>query len=220
MYNTRTLLIQFKNELADWEVPLFRGAVIQALDDDDVLFHNHEGDKARYFYPLIQYKAIGGKAAIMCINEGIDSVAKLFEAGHMTFAIGKRIVNMEVEHNDVQRGNVELTAEPIRYAIANWLALNKDNYQKYMEAGSLEERISILESVLRGNILSMCKTLDVDIKENIICSLNTLSGPKVKKFKSIKMLCFDAEFNANIWLPDYIGLGKNASTNHGTVVKL
>lgn len=219
MYNIRTLLIQFKNEIALWEVPLFRGAVIQALDEDDVLFHNHEGDKPRYFYPLIQYKSIGGKAAIICINEGIDSMAKLFEAGHMTFAIGRRVVNMEVEHNNMQRGNIELTQEPIKYAIANWLALNEENYHKFIGAESQEERIAILESVLRGNILSMCKTLGIEIKEQIVCSLISLSEPRSKKFKKVKMLCFDAEFEANIWLPDYIGLGKNASTYHGTIVK-
>ena len=219
MYNTRTLLIQFKNELADWEVPLFRGAVIQALDEDDVLFHNHVGDKAYYLYPKIQYKAIGGKAAIICLNEGIDSVAKLFEAGHMTFAIGRRIVTMEVEHNEMKRGNIELTAEPIRYTITNWLALNKENYQKYMNADSQEDRTELFEAILRGNILSMCKTLGIDIKEQLNCSLISLSEPKVKKFKSVKMLYFNAGFEANIWLPDYIGLGKNASTNHGTIVK-
>lgn len=220
MYNIRTLLIQFKNELTSKEVPLFRGAVIQALEEDDVLFHNHEGNKSRYGYPKIQYKSIGGKAAILCINEGIDSVAKLFQAGHMTFAIGPKVVKMEVEHTEMKRGNIESTSDTIKYAISNWLALNEENYQKYINASSKEERIAILEAVMKGNILSMCKIFNIEIKEKLKCSFVSIQDPVIKKFKSIKMLSFNAIFEANIWLPDYVGLGKNASTNHGIIVKL
>jgi len=220
MGNIRTLLIQFKNELTVREVPLFRGAVIQALDEDDVLFHNHLGSKPRLGYPKIQYKSIDGKAAIMCVNEGIDSVAKLFEAGHMTFAIGRRVVSMQVAHTDMKRGNVELTQEPVRYAISNWLALNDKNYHKYLDAACMEERVLLLESILKGNVISMCKTLDIEVSGQLVCSIQGFTEPSFKKFKSIGMLAFDAMFDLNIWLPDYVGLGKNASTNHGTIIKI
>ena len=67
--NVNTLLIRFQNEIANNEVAMFRGAIINAVDNSDVLFHNHtDGDGFRYAYPLIQYKRINRKAAITCIG--------------------------------------------------------------------------------------------------------------------------------------------------------
>lgn len=49
----KTLLIKFQNKISASEIPLFRGAVINSLDEKLVLFHNHVNDKLRYAYPLI-----------------------------------------------------------------------------------------------------------------------------------------------------------------------
>ena len=74
MKNTVDLLtICFKNEILASEIPLFRGAVIHAIQDKaDVLFHNHVGQSFRYAYPLIQYKRIRKKAAIVCLKQGTE----------------------------------------------------------------------------------------------------------------------------------------------------
>lgn len=62
----------YANKLSKWkpdeEVKLFRAAAIHALQNAEVLFHNHlDGEKLRFGYPLIQYKRIRRKAAIVCV---------------------------------------------------------------------------------------------------------------------------------------------------------
>ena len=55
MNNIQTLIVYFSNEISQWEISLFRGAVIHAMENANVLFHNHlDEDSFRYRYPLIQ----------------------------------------------------------------------------------------------------------------------------------------------------------------------
>jgi hypothetical protein len=67
---TPLLAVEFKNSIQHHEIPKFRGAVVILLSSGNMLFHNHTEDAGlRYSYPLIQYKRIHSKAAIVCINE-------------------------------------------------------------------------------------------------------------------------------------------------------
>ncbi|MDR2804596.1 MAG: hypothetical protein LBB85_02990, partial [Dysgonamonadaceae bacterium] len=57
---TSVLVIYFSNSVSQNEISKFRGAVINMLTSNNVLFHNHTDDGLRYAYPLIQYKRIRG----------------------------------------------------------------------------------------------------------------------------------------------------------------
>ena len=66
MNYVKSLIVKFENELSQKAIPMFRGAVIAADNNlDDILFHSHDDDELRYAYPLIQYKTINGRAAII-----------------------------------------------------------------------------------------------------------------------------------------------------------
>ena len=82
----KLLIIQFNNTIERKEIPLFRGAVIEAVkDSDNILFHNHLGDGFRYAYPLIQYKRLQKRATIVCINEGTNSIGDFFSVCNFKF---------------------------------------------------------------------------------------------------------------------------------------
>ena len=70
----RTLTITYDLDIDNWEVPLFRGAVVDAIGSSaNLLFHNHTPDDGlRYSYPLIQYKRQGGKACIIAVEQGVN----------------------------------------------------------------------------------------------------------------------------------------------------
>ena len=72
------LIVRFENELAPYEVPAFRGAILAQVPKKLVLFHNHTDDGFRYHYPLIQYKRIKGRAAIVCVGEGTNEIEHFF----------------------------------------------------------------------------------------------------------------------------------------------
>ena len=94
----RTLTIQFDTEISFKEIPLFRGAVLRSLGDKaNLLFHNHTGESSfRYSYPLIQYKCLGGKAAITCVEEGVDIIGQLITEMPETIMIGEKELKCEV----------------------------------------------------------------------------------------------------------------------------
>ena len=94
MTKIKTLTIQFDTPLRCSEIPLFRGAVISAIPSSNILFHNHDGTSLRYSYPLIQYKRIGGKAAITCIGKGVDAMEELFVNDNLGVNIGRRKVDL------------------------------------------------------------------------------------------------------------------------------
>ena len=165
----RTLTVLTDTEIHHKEVPLFRGAVLRSIGDRaSLLFHNHIGnDRFRYSYPLIQYKRIGGKAAIVCIEEGADLIGQFLTETDGTLRIGERKVVCNTERIQPARLLVQTWADSFSYHISRWLPLNARNYQIYQATEGLVERISLLESILKGNLLSMLKGLDIHLEQEL-----------------------------------------------------
>lgn len=216
----KTLQIRFKNEISSWEIPLFRGCVINSIEKANILFHNHEdNDKFRYSYPLIQYKRIGGKAAIVCIGEGTDAIGELFQSGNFTYQLGERSVNMKIEHINPNKTPVQIWDGQFHYVIRKWLPLSSDNYTKYRAMEGIAEKVEFLQRILIGNILSFCKGMGISIEKEITCVISNILQERLYTHKGVKVLGFDVEFKSNISIPDYIGLGKGVSIGFGTITR-
>lgn len=217
----KVLTLRFNTAIAAWEIPLFRGAVLNAIGSDvDILFHNHtEGDGYRYSYPLIQYKRLGGKAAIVCVEEGVDSIGQFLMAQQPDVVLGERSVKLEMESVRPQNVLMQTWQSSFDYRLQHWLALNSENYRRYQELDSLTERIVLLESILKGNLLSMCKGLGIYLSEELKVSITRLNEPRLVKVKGVRIMSFDVDFRSNLSLPDGIGIGKNASLGYGTILR-
>lgn len=216
----RTLRLSFPIPIRQNEIPLFRGAIIAMAGPDEVLFHNHVGEGFRYRYPLVQYKRIGGEAAVLFVGEGIDEAGALFNRLTGTLTLGDRVVACQLGHADAQRTNVQLWQESFTYSLRKYLALNQDNLLRYEQAQSLAERCEMLEHIIVGNILSFAKSLGIYFDGEVKVSIQQLDGPRPYRFKQVRMLGFDLQFTCNVSLPDYIGLGKGASLGFGVVKRL
>lgn len=71
----RYLTVRFDVEIQPYEIPAFRGAIIEKTGAEYVNFHHHLADgQFLYRYPVIQYKRIGRNPAIICIDEGTDDI--------------------------------------------------------------------------------------------------------------------------------------------------
>lgn len=218
----RTLTLVYDIDLKPWEIPLFRGAVIGCSgDDDNLLYHNHIGDnKLRYSYPLIQYKRIGGKAAIVCVEDGIDAIGQFLAHPPLSLKVGER---------EASPGTVKVTpaSTPVqlwddaqfRYRIVTWLPLNAANYAKYRTTESIAERMTMLEKILKSNILSMLKSLGVWLEEELRVCITEICDPYIVHNKGVALTAFNATFTSNLSIPEKVGLGKNASIGYGTVYK-
>ena len=202
------------------EIPLFRGAVIGAMEHSDVLFHNHEeGDRLRYAYPLVQYKRIHQKAAIVCIGEGTEAIGQFFASCNFDVMLGNRKMKLEVESVNASQSLVQIWNDLFVYRIRRWLPLNQENYDLFLKEDSLATRCAMLERVLTGNILSFAKGIDIHFEQQVTAKITHLDEPRAQYYKGVKLMGFDAEFKTNVSLPDYIGLGKGVSLGMGTVVR-
>jgi hypothetical protein len=106
------------------------------------------------------------------------------------------------------------------YRIRNWLPLNSENYAKFQNADSLVERIQILERILAGNMLSFLKGIDIHLEEQMELHITSILDQRPAIYKRVKLMSFDIEFKTNLYLPQYIGIGKNASVGFGTLTKV
>lgn len=214
----RTFLIKFTAEIRQSEIPLFRGAINAILEENhSILFHNHTDDGFRYSYPLIQYKRIGGKAAIMCVGEGTEVIGEFFSRQEISLQIGKRSIVCEVDEIVAKYHNITITEELIPYRIRKWVPFNSENYETYMKAKGIVEKYQILEKIMTGNILSMAKGLEMTIETPLCVKLEEIIDTYNITFKGIKMMSFDLDFMANITMPDFLGLGKGVSHGFGNI---
>jgi len=221
MVKISTLNLLFNTPIRPSELPLFRGAVIKALPHDSLLFHNHLGDGLRYGYPLIQYKVIKGKAAIVCIGKGTESVWDFFAGNNFDLILGTRKVVATVD--SINDASTEITVSDdicCKYSIHSWLPFNQENYHQFKTTESLTKKIDMLNQILTGNILTMLKGVGIMLKERITVDIMSISDPKYVEYKDIRLLSLDAIFQSNVIIPEYIGLGKHTSLGFGTVTNL
>lgn len=217
MNHTKLLLIRFNNNLPFSKIEAFRGAIIDKLRDKDILFHNHLLDRKgyRYSYPLIQYKRINHKAAILCFDVGTESIGKFFLDSDLNLTLYGKPELFEVDNIKAYKQLIQIWDSKFHYSIRKWLALNQENYEKYSSLESVAEKSVFLEKILCANILSFAKGLNVFFDKQVMCKITQLSEPQTTSYKGTLMTIFDAEFFSNVTIPDYAGLGKGVSIGYG-----
>lgn len=215
----RTLTIQTDADIHQKEIPLFRGAVLNSLGEKaNLLFHNHLDDnKFRYSYPLIQYKRLGGKASVVCVEEGADLIGQFLTETSDKLRIGDREIEWSTKRMQPARLLIQTWEDVFKYHISRWLPLNSKNYQLYQNTEGLVEKIALLENILKGNLLSMLKGLDIHLDQELIVKITQVSEPYILYNKGIGMTAFNADFNCNLTIPNNVGVGKNASIGYGIV---
>lgn len=212
--------ITFEEPVLPKELPWFRGAII-GLAENHPLFHNHQDQGYHYTYPKIQYKIIDDSPAILGIDEGAEELQHIFnDRDSINCRIGNhyRELNIQtiVEWND----EVGITEVENTYFINNWLPLNGRNYNAYLQADGMLERIAMLERILTGNILSFAKGLDLYFDTQVNCAIDDMQCVGTKNYKGVELMSFFGSFKTNVKLPDWIGLGKSASLNHGIIIQI
>ena len=213
----RLLTVQFENDIQPWEVPAFRGAVIATAGNQHVLFHNHEKEKFRYSYPLIQYKQVRNKPMIMSLDEGVDEIHHFFENMQMGLMLGERPYELKIANLHLNQQVMQVWDRLWDYRIDNWLALNEENYAKYRGLESLADKIDLLERTLTGNIISFAKGIGWTIENEVKLAITSMREPRLVTYKGQRLMGFSVDFKTNVYLPNYLGLGKGCSTGFGVV---
>ena len=217
MKKIRFLEVTFENEIEPWEVPAFRGAVIATAGREHILFHNHADDTFRYGYPLIQYKQINRKPMIISLDQGIEEIHHFFENMQLGLLLGERPYELKIAGLHMNQITMQVWDHHWDYRITNWIALNQENYPTYNAMEALTDKISMLENILKANILSFAKGIGWVIEKPVEVKIKQLSEPRWVSLKGKKVLGFNAIFSSNVFLPRNMGLGKSVSVGFGVV---
>jgi len=175
-------------------------------------FHHHSENS--YHYPLIQYKRIDCKLAIVGIREFAEIVFQnLSELDHITTETQKIPLN----NIEIKSSSYKLESICTKYKFDSpWLALNEKNYSKFKKLKNSEKK-QFLEKILVGNILSMLKGFEIFISYKIIVSITKFRSISVTVHKN-KFTGIYADFETNILLPNYLGLGKSVTKGFGVIM--
>ncbi len=220
MKKIRVLTIIFEPTIKGYEIPKFRGAIIKKVGQDCILFHNHQGDGYRYKYPYIQYKRINHHASIVCVERGIDEINRLFNVPDWKVKIGKEEKELKLHKLYVNEYTLNVWDKTFTYKIFNWLPLNEENYKKYLQLETKDEKLQMLQKILTANILSFAKGVEwfIEPDKKIKVKILEILNEKTTYFKHNKLIAMDLLFTSNVFIPANIGLGKAVSHGYGRVI--
>lgn len=218
MKKIRVLKICFEQDIPSREIPRLRGAIIEKTGRDKILFHNHIGEAGlRYAYPLIQYKVIGRKGCLICIDEGTDEIHAFLGQRNWDIQLGEQKMTLTIDSLLANNFTLNVWDKYFTYSIYKWLAFNEENYRKYEEVITPADKISFLEKILTGNILSFAKGVGYNVEKKFEVHIQQIQKDYFATYKGTGLQAFDLIFRTNFFLPDFIGLGKGVSTGFGVI---
>jgi len=184
------------------------------------ILHNHGSDGSLlYLYPRVQYRVLKGKGYIIGIEEGVGVVRE----------IEPMIDHLNLKGKRYSIGQKQIILENVSFGLNDtfvtyhfvkpWLALNEQNYHEYIKAGNKRTRDIILKNILRGNLLSLAKSIGYVVDKQI--EVTSLFPEERECFlKGTPMLGFLGSFSVNFEIPDYWGIGKSVSRGFGTIKRV
>ena len=224
MAKLRQLTVTFDTEIQPWELSAFRGAIAEKAGYEHEHFHNHNSEGGfHYRYPLIQYKYDHHRPMLVCLNDGVEEMYHFFSQPDWTLHLDNGSVKtMKIAQLDVRQHTVQPWEDTVfRYHLRQWFALNEDNYESFRRMNGLLERIELLETILTNHLVALCQSIGQAADQRLIrAKILTLKDTKWIAYKRTKMLAFSLEFESNLNIPDYIGIGKGASMGFGVVKAL
>ncbi len=196
-----------------------RGYFGNLFKEKSPLLHNHfESGQNRYAYPLVQYKIINKTPHLIGLNEGAELLIELF-LKIKEIKIEEKLYPIYSKNITNQLSIIGIDSNLNEYKFQTlWMALNQNNFNKYINLLPGKEKKDFLEKVLIGNILSFFKYMNYKAEERIYVKLNFTE--KETLFKNRQMIAFAGTFTTNVLLPDLIGLGKAVSRGFGTIKKI
>jgi hypothetical protein len=217
------LRIVFEHPVKAHQLKAFRGAIIQhvGLELENHRFHNHQSDDTYiYQYPLIQYKRVRGRPAILFLGPAVDEVSKLFKQGSRKLYLNGEPYRLSTAQTDSWLWEPAIGSGFFTCVLKHWLPFNDKSFQRYKTLQDPAEQDKMLSDILRGNQLSLAKGLGFWIDATIKTEIIAASPRRPVDVKGTLRQCYDVRFRTNFRLQQWVGLGRHASLGHGTLVRV
>ena len=217
----RLLSVTFQDMIKPWELTAFRGAIANKVGWQHDWFHNHnnseEGEKVIYRYPLIQYKLHKEHPMLLCIDQGVDEAHLLFTQPDWTLDLNGGKLDMKIKNLNMNSLQMRTLEQPQRYRMHNWLALNSENYKAYHSFSKISDKIQLLERILTNNILRFAEGIGWQSETPFQVGITDLLKVNRVSYKNLKVEAHNLDFESNVFIPDFIGLGRGSSQGFGVV---
>lgn len=215
-----TLSVTFNEPIQVNELECFRGAIAEKVGLEREWFHNHNNNPEEkvgfhYRYPLVQYKLSWKRPRILFVNEAVGEARHFFGQQTWDLQLAGRDYPAKIDELKALQYDFGLIPDFKNYRVRRWLALNSKNFEVYHEMPTFKEKISLLETILAGNILSMASGLDYRFEERFQVDLIDYHQSRPVIYKGVKLLTFDIAFRTNVVIPSGLSLGKGSSLGFG-----
>lgn len=218
MKKIKVLHVIFDNHFEPYNVIALRAAIAKNIAKNKLLFHHHIDDNRRLFrYPLAQFKIINNKAHIYCIEDACEPMMEFLSSNKYDIEIGSNKIKLSVFNVSLKHINIQVWDKALTYRINKWLALNPDNYRKYLAIESLAERVMFLEKILTAHIIAFAEGIKFDIQSPLKVSIHHIYKEYLTTYRDVKLHAFDLKFSVNMTIPPYVGIGKAVSVGNGIV---
>ena len=190
-----------------------RRAVTASFKDIGVL-HNHNGTGFDYRSPRVRYMVIDRVSHLISFDDGLEIIERIYREQASLRSARKLYRVTGAELQDIH-DNVGICGELYHYqSYTPWLALNEENYERYVKVIGERERRALLERIMAANMLALAKNIELDVQEKIMVKLLRFDEVRLKAGQT-PMLGFHAEFVTNFRIPAFIGVGKMVSKGFG-----
>jgi len=222
--NLRLLTLSFDLPIYGRQIAQWRAAFIEMAGWQNDLFHNHnttgepkaQASKKHHFrYPLVQYRMRHGKAALFAINEGADALQQVLASSdwNITWQGEKR--QLKVEDFQMQEHYFRMLPQPKKYKLFRWVALNSENFAKWLNCRNAAARAMLLEQILASNLIVLFASFGWRLPERMEVNLEHIVQESRIKQKDVSMLAFNVVFSCNVLLPPQMAIGKSVSKGFG-----
>ncbi|MGB0864537.1 MAG: CRISPR-associated endonuclease Cas6 [Saprospiraceae bacterium] len=222
MKRLRVLTVTFNIPIEGEEIGAFRGALINKVGLEHEWFHNHNNDtnsthQYHYRYPLIQYKRVRNKPMLVFLDDCIEEAHKLFSQSDWTLDLKGKPYAMKVKDLGINEFNIQVWENTFKYNIRNWLPITQKNMKEFNSITRLSERINYLERKLANHLVSFAKGIGYRWEKRIEVHIQNIQYESIVQMKGNKLKAFTLDFETNLFVPNYVGLGKSVSRGFGVV---
>lgn len=198
-------------------VSQFRGGVIESVGLGHDIFHNHqpERDAVHHRPALVQYRVSRRCAALWGMGEGALALEKWWLAAPDALRFGGREYPLHAA--EVRRENFQLgyANDWKYYRLHDYLALNAENYRRWIDNPRLVFRAELLESALTGHLLGFCQSAGWQLPQRLEVQVADLHKRCKTRYHGVELMAFELTYRCNLLLPEGIALGKAVSHGFG-----
>lgn len=237
MYYLNLLRLTFDTAIEPWQAPDFRAAVMDYLGwgYDGLPLPGEDGAQTTlakedsaglpahpYPYPLAQFKVRRNRGSyqpmLLFLGPRSSEVREYFRsARNSAVVVNNRAYPLDIAEASLHRFRLKAGEEWFEYNLFKYQALNNENHRRYQELENEEQRLSFLEKLLASHILTFARGVGWQVGAPVqVKGLHILQEQELR-CRGIRNHCFDLNFRCNLFLPEFIGLGRGVARGFGVL---